>query len=173
MERFKIYNMANTSKKIRSSGKQAKKRVGIFSFTCDEGCSIYLIEIFNKKLLGWLEKIELIYFLSVKDHTEIENMDIAIVEGSITTEKDKENIHKVRENTKVLIGMGNCTITGLPSCQRNSFNAEQLKEIEADMARFKFLPKCMAVKEAVKLDDEVPGCPMDEKKFIEVFEKYL
>lgn len=150
-----------------------KKRVGIFSFTCDEGCSIYLIEIFNKKLLGWLEKIELSYFLSIKDHTEVKDIDIAIVEGSIMTEKDKNLIEKIRANCKILIGMGNCTITGLPSCQRNSFNPAQLKEIEADMARFKFLPKCMAVKEAVKLDDEVPGCPMDEGKFIEVFEKYL
>ena len=41
-----------------------KKKVGIFSFTSDEGCTIYLTEIFNKKLLGWLEKIELVYFLS-------------------------------------------------------------------------------------------------------------
>ncbi len=150
-----------------------KKRVGIFSFTCDEGCSIYLIEIFNKKLLGWLEKIELVYFLSVKNYKEVGELDIALVEGSIMTERDKKEIEDIRKKTKVLIGMGNCTITGLPSCQRNSFNAEQLKEIETDMAKFKFLPKCMAVKQAVKLDDEVPGCPMDEKKFVEVFEKYV
>ena len=37
----------------------AKKNVGVFSFTCDEGCSIYLIEIFNNKLIKWLENIEL------------------------------------------------------------------------------------------------------------------
>jgi coenzyme F420-reducing hydrogenase gamma subunit len=150
-----------------------KKKVGIFSFTCDEGCSIYLIEIFNKKLLGWLEKIELVYFLSVKNYKEVGELDIAIVEGSIMTERDKKEIEDIRGKTKILIGMGNCTITGLPSCQRNSFNTEQLKEIEADMARFKFLPKCLAVKQAVKLDAEVPGCPMDEKRFIEVFEKYI
>ena len=50
---------------------QNKKRVGVFSLTCDEGCSIFLTEIFNHKLLPWLEKIELVYFLSVKDKTEI------------------------------------------------------------------------------------------------------
>ncbi len=153
--------------------KNNKKRVGIFSFTCDEGCSIYLIEIFNKKLLGWLEKIELVYFLSVKNYKEVKKLDIAIVEGSIMTERDKKEIEDIRGKTKILIGMGNCTITGLPSCQRNSFSASQTKEIEADMVNFKFLPKCLAVKEVVKLDAEVPGCPMDEKKFIETLEKYL
>ena len=150
-----------------------KKRVGIFSFTCDEGCSIYLLEIFNKKLLEWLEKIELVYFLSVKNYNEFENLDIAIVEGSISTERDKREIEDIRKKAKVLIGMGSCTITGLPSCQRNYFNASQLKEIEIDMAHFKFLPKCLATKEVVKLDDEVPGCPMEEKKFVETLEKYL
>jgi len=152
---------------------KSKKRVGIFSFTCDEGCSIYLIEIFNKKLLEWLQKMELAYFLSIKDHTDIKDIDIAIVEGSITTKKDKEKIEKIRKNCKVLIGMGNCTITGQPSCQRNFFSADQLKEIKADMDKFRFLPKCLAVKQVVKLDDEVPGCPMDEEKFVGVFEKYL
>jgi sulfhydrogenase subunit delta len=150
-----------------------KKRVGIFSFTCDEGCSIYLIEIFNKKLLEWLQKMELIYFLSLKDYKEFENLDIAIVEGSISTERDKREIEFIRKKAEVLIGMGSCTITGLPSCQRNFFNVDQLKQIESDMMRFKFLPKCLAVKEVVKLDAEVAGCPMEEGKFIEVFEKYL
>jgi len=150
-----------------------KKRVGIFSFTCDEGCSIYLIEIFNKKLLEWLEKIELVYFLSVKNYKEVGELDIALVEGSIMTERDKKEIEDIRKKTKILIGMGNCTITGQPSCQRNFFSADQLKEIKADMDKFRFLPKCLAVKQVVKLDDEVPGCPMDEEKFVGVFEKYL
>jgi coenzyme F420-reducing hydrogenase gamma subunit len=152
---------------------KSKKKVGIFSFTCDEGCSIYLIEIFNKKLLEWLKKIELVYFLSVKDHTDIKDIDIAVVEGSITSEEDEKKIKNLRKNCKILIGMGNCTITGLPSCQRNSFDEKQLAEIKDEMEKFKFLPKCLAVKQVVKLDAEVPGCPMDEKKFIEIFEKYI
>jgi len=147
-----------------------KKRVGIFSFTCDEGCSIFLVEIFNKKLAGWLEKIELVYFLSIKDHTDAKNMDIAVVEGSI---EDKKRIENIRKNSKILIGMGSCAITGMPSCYRNNLNKEQLKEISGHLKKFKFLPKCMGIKEVVKLDGEVPGCPMDDKKFIEVFEKYI
>ncbi|OIO08394.1 hypothetical protein CO115_01050 [Candidatus Falkowbacteria bacterium CG_4_9_14_3_um_filter_36_9] len=150
-----------------------KKRVGIFSLTCDEGCSILLTEIFNTKLLEWLEKIKLVYFLSIKDKTEIVDLDIALVEGSVTTVKDKKDIEKIRKNTKILIGMGNCAITGMPSCQRNNFNKEQMEEIKDHLQKFKFLPKCLAAKEAVKLDDEIPGCPIIEEKFVEIFEKYI
>jgi len=150
-----------------------KKKVGVFTFTCDEGCSIYLIEIFNKKLVGWLEKMELSYFLSMKDRRDVEDFDIVLAEGVITTERDLKEIQALRKKTKILIGMGNCSITGMPTCQRNNFNEEQLGEIEKDLKKFHFLPQCQAIKEVVKLDDEIVGCPIDEKKFIEVFEKYL
>jgi len=151
-----------------------KKKVAIFTFTCDEGCSIYLIEIFNKKLMGWLEKMELAYFLSMADKRDDESIfDIVLVEGAITTFRDLKEIKEVRKRSKILIGMGNCAITGMPTCQRNNFNEKQLDEIEKDLKRFDFLPKCQSIKEVVKLDDEIPGCPIDEQKFIEVFEKYL
>lgn len=150
-----------------------KKRVGIFSLTCDEGCSIYLTEIFNQKLIGWLEKIELVYFLSIKDKTDVKNLDISLVEGVVTSEKDKKNIEKIRENSKVLIAMGSCAIAALPSGQRNNFNEDQNKEIESHLKEYHFLPKALALKDVVKVDDEIFGCPIDKRKFIEIFEKYL
>ncbi len=153
--------------------KAAKKKVGVFSFTCDEGCSITLIEIFNQKLFKWLEKIELAYFLSIKDKTEIKDIDIALVEGAIATEKDLEDIKKIRKNCKVVIGIGNCAITGQPSGQRNFFDQKQQEKISGHLKKFHFLPKCLPVKEVIDLDDEVFGCPMNESKFIEVFERYL
>ena len=95
-----------------------KKKVGIFSLTCDEGCSIYMIEIFNKKLLGWLEKMEIKYFLSIKERVEIKDFDICLVEGVVTTERDKTDIERIRANTKVLIAMGTCAMTAQPSGMR-------------------------------------------------------
>ena len=153
--------------------KSGKKRVGIFSLTCDEGCSIFLTEIFNQKLIGWLEKIELVYFLAVKDHVEAGNLDIALVEGVVTSEKDSEQIKKIRERSKILIAMGSCAVTSQPSGQRNNFNADQLKVIEEHFEKYKFLPKALALKDVVKVDDEIIGCPIDEVKFVEIFEKYL
>lgn len=150
-----------------------KKQVGIFSFTCDEGCTIYLIEIFNKKLIGWLEKVELKYFLSVKDKVEVKDFDIVLIEGVITTERDLKEVKKIRENTKILIAMGSCAVTCQPSGLRNNFNEDQLSEIKDDLKRYHYLPKVLSIKDAVKIDDEIMGCPINEKKFIETFEKYI
>ena len=150
-----------------------KKQVGIFSFACDEGCSIYLTEIFNTKLIGWLEKMDLVYFLAIKDHHEVDHYDVAIVEGVITSAKDKKEIEKLRAKTDILIAMGTCTITGYPSAQRNEFNKEQMAQIKDHLKKFDYLPKVLTVPEVVKVDAEVMGCPINEKKFIETLEKYL
>lgn len=150
-----------------------KKVVGVFSFSCDEGCSIFLTEIFNTKLIPWLEKMDLVYFLALKDHKEVDYYDIAVVEGVITCKKDKELIEKLRAKTKVLIAMGTCTITGYPSAQRNDFNPAQTAQIQDHLNKFDYLPRVLSVCEAVKADAEVMGCPIVEKKFVETFEKYL
>lgn len=150
-----------------------KKKVGIFSLTCDEGCSIFMIEIFNQKLIGWLEKMELKYFLSIKDKVEIKDFDIVLVEGVVSTERDVEDIKKIRANTKILIAMGTCAMTALPSGQRNNFSDQQFASIKDRLVKFNCLPRVHALKDIVKVDDSIPGCPVIEEKFIEVFEKYL
>lgn len=153
--------------------KTDKKKVGIFSLTCDEGCSIVLTEIFNSKLLEWLEKMDIFYFLSIKDDRPLEEMDVALVEGTVSTENDKKRLNDIRDNTDMLIAMGNCAVTSLPSGQRNNFNAEQEEQISSKLDKFNFLPECLPLKDIVEVDDEVRGCPMNETSFIEVFEKYL
>lgn len=150
-----------------------KKQLGIFSFTCDEGCTIYLIEIFNDKLMGWLEKMDLRYFLSVRDKRDFDHLDIALVEGVISTEKELKEIKELREKTDILIAMGTCAVTALPSGQRNNFNDKQREAIAEHVEKYHYLPKTLSIKDAVKVDDEIMGCPIDEKKFIEIFEKYL
>lgn len=152
---------------------KTKKKVGIFSFTCDEGCSVYLVEIFNKKLMKWLEKIDLSYFLTIKDKVEIKDFDIALVEGVISTKHEEEEIKKIRKNSKILIALGSCAINGQPSGQRNNFNEDQLDEIKKDLEGYDYLPKCLSVKDVIDVNDEVAGCPIIEDRFIEVFEKYI
>lgn len=150
-----------------------KKQLGIFSFTCDEGCTIYLIEIFNDKLLPWLEKVELRYFLSVRDKRDFDHLDIALIEGVISTEKELKELEEIREKTDVLIAMGTCAITALPSGQRNNFTDEQSERIADHLEKYKYLPKTLSITDAVKVDDQIMGCPIDKDQFIKTFEKYL
>src|SRR3989344_1454505 len=69
---------------------------------------------------------------------------------------------------KKIVAIGACACIGMPSAQRNYFNKEQKQEIETLIARFSALPEVLKVSDVVKIDAEVPGCPMDPDKFLNV-----
>ena len=61
----------------------------------------------------------------------------------------------------------------MPAGQRNTFDPQTKADIEFILKRFKQAEKVLMVKEVVPIDDEVQGCPMDEKVFLNVLDKYL
>jgi coenzyme F420-reducing hydrogenase gamma subunit len=63
--------------------------------------------------------------------------------------------------------------TGWPSDSRNKFNAKQLKEIAADLKKFKQIDKVSPAKRFVKVDEEINGCPVHQKVVIAKIDSYL
>lgn len=150
-----------------------KIKIGVFSLTCDEGCSVNFLEILNKKYFEWKDFIEFVNFRLVKTEKDIREMDIAFVEGVISTKKDLEKIKKIREKCKKLVLLGSCAISGIPSNIRNYFDEERNKEIEEILKKFDFLDRCYLIKEVVKVDYEIPGCPIDENKLINYIDNLI
>ena len=95
-------------------------------------------------------------------------MDVAFIEGAVANDHQAEEVKKIRGLAKTVVAIGACACTGMPSASRNIFNDKQKEEIEFLVARFHSLPKVLKLSEVIKVDAEVPGCPMDPKKFLEV-----
>lgn len=150
-----------------------KKKVGIFSLTSDEGCSIMFTEFINNKLFDWMEKIEIFYFLSIKDHRLFDHLDIALIEGTVSTRADEKLLKEIREKSDALIALGNCAMTAMPSGQRNRFQGAQKEKVEEQMEKYNLLPKCLPLKDVVKVDAEIGGCPVDENIFMKKFEELI
>jgi len=132
-----------------------------------------ILEVFNKKFSDWEKCIDIKHFRLITPKKDIENIDVAFVEGAISTEHDLNGLKKVRETSKKLVAIGSCAITGFPSNNRNFFDNKTLDKIKPTLAKFKHLEKVEPIKKFVKVDEEINGCPMDASKFIEVMEKYL
>ena len=150
-----------------------KLRIGWFSFAGCEGSTIIFTELLNDHWQEWLKKIDFAHVNILKSKNELKDLDVAFVEGAIVTEKDKTKLKKIRKNCKYLIAIGSCAIIALPSGQRNNFNEKQLKEIEHILKQWQHLGKVLPLKDVVKVDDQVHGCPMIEKTFLEILDKYL
>ncbi len=61
----------------------------------------------------------------------------------------------------------------MPSSQRNFFDESTKKAIQFLIDRFGQSEKVRTLKDIVAVDAALPGCPMNEQKFLEVLNGYL
>ena len=142
-------------------------------FTCCEDSTIVFVELMNDNFFQWKELLDIRHANVLKKFNDISDIDVAFVEGAITTEEYADELREIRKNSKKLVAIGSCAINAMPAGQRNTFTPEQKKEIEFLVLRFQQTPIVRKVKDIVQVDDEVPGCPMDEPAFLNVVNKYL
>ena len=145
-----------------------KLRIGWFSFSCCEDSTIIFTELLNDYWKIWKDKIEIVNALVLQKRSTLKNLDIAFVEGAITSDIQEKKLKEIRENTKKLVAIGSCACTGMPSAHRNAFDGVTNEEIHNLLIRFNYADKVKRVKDVVRVDAEVNGCPMVEQVFLKV-----
>ena len=148
--------------------------VGIFSFTCCEGCSILFTEVLNDYFDKWKTLIEFRHVKALKTKNRLEGLDVAIVEGAISSDKQAEELKKIRENSKYIVAMGACAVTGMPSASRNTFTEDKINDrIKWYYQTFDYGSKVKKLEEVVTVDAKVNGCPMDANALLIALNQYL
>ncbi len=150
-----------------------KLRIGWFSFSCCEDSTIIFTELLNDHYQEWKEKIEFCSVLVLRKKSVIKDLDVAFVEGAITSQKQEEKLLEIRRESKKLVAIGACACIGMPSAQRNLFDDKKNTEIQNILIRFNYAKSVRKLSEVVPVDDFVHGCPMDEKIFLSIVDKYL
>jgi NAD-reducing hydrogenase small subunit len=109
------------------------------------GCHMSLYDT-DQRLTEIASLIDLVYgpLGDFKDFPE--DVDVTLVEGTISNEDDLRYIQQIREHTRVLISLGDCTVGAAES--------RVLCEI---IPRVR--PASRPVHEVVPVDAYVPGCP--------------
>ena len=144
-----------------------KIAIGWFSFSCCEDSTIVFTELMNDHWQEWKKIFDFRNVRVLQSKNVMDAFDIAFIEGAIASPEHVEKLKDIRSRSKVLVAIGACAVTGLPSGQRANFTEGQKAEIQFLVDRFGGLPKVLTVKEVVAVDAEIPGCPMDTKKFLE------
>jgi coenzyme F420-reducing hydrogenase gamma subunit len=143
-----------------------KISVGWFSFSCCEDSTIVFTELMNDHWQEWKNLFEFRHAKVLKSHNVMGPFDIAFIEGAIASPEHTEKLKTIRAQSKKLVAIGACAITGLPAGQRKNFTDEQKASIQFLVERFGALPEVMTVEQVVPVDAKVPGCPMDANLFL-------
>lgn len=154
------------NKTNRMTEQQKKIKIGWFSFSCCEDNTVMFTELLNDYWQEWKQIFDFRHARVLRSHNVMDEFDIAFIEGAIASPEHKEQVKKIREISKKVVAIGACAVTGLPSAQRNTFTESQKEAIDFLVARFGYLPEVLKVSDVVKVDVEVPGCPMNTDIFL-------
>jgi sulfhydrogenase subunit delta len=147
--------------------------VGWFSFSCCEDSTIVFTELLNDRWQDWIKLIEFRHARVLKSNNRLKDLDVSFVEGAIANKRDREELIKIRENSKKVVAIGSCACTGIPSSQRNLFDEDTKKAIQYLIGSYGYETEVLPISKIITVDDQVPGCPMSEPAFLKIIDKYL
>jgi coenzyme F420-reducing hydrogenase gamma subunit len=151
-----------------------KMAIGWFSFTCCEDSTILFSELLNKHFDDWKKVVEFRHVHTLKTNNRLEDLDVAFIEGAVSSKTQEEKVKKIRDNSKYVVAIGSCACTGAPSSSRNDFVPEQITErISWYLSQFDYSKSVRKLDEVIAVDDYVRGCPMNVDLFLETLTKYL
>jgi len=144
---------------------QPTKKVSVATVWLDgcSGCHMSFLDM-DERLIELASAIDIVYSPLVDIKTFPQQVDLALVEGSVSSEDDLEKIKRIREHSRLLIAMGDCAITGNVPSMRNPFGPEKiLQHIYLRNAPDKIVPRLLPlvlpIHQVVTVDAFLPGCP--------------
>ncbi len=150
-----------------------KVKIGTIWLDACSGCHMSMLDM-DERLLELSERIEMVYGPLVDYKTIPENVDVFLVSGSVSTDKEMDYVKKIRENTKIVASFGDCAVTGnLPSMRNPVGTRDILQEVYSqegnpcsqlpgmseDTPLPRLLKRARPVHEVIEVDQFIQGCP--------------
>ena len=138
-----------------------KPTVAVHKFSSCDGCQLAFLNA-GEALLTLTQLVDIKHFAEAGPVEPDAQVEIAFVEGSITTPHELERIKQVRANSKYLITIGACATSGGVQALRNNANAaEWMQAVYAAPQFIDTLATSTPVSDHVRVDLELWGCPVN------------
>ncbi len=135
------------------------------------GCHMSLLDI-DERILD-VAKLADIVKCPIVDGKELPEVDITLVEGSITSDEHLHEILMIRKRSKTVVALGDCAITTNITGMRNYFDRQEVLDqsyvhavsndgkgkMPSHPALLKLHERVIPLHEAVHVDYYIPGCP--------------
>jgi len=145
-----------------------KPRVGIYGLTSCAGDQLAILNC-EDELVSLASSLDIRSWVMAQTVNDEETeLELALVEGVVATERDLETLRSVRERAKVLIAIGTCAVWGGVAAMKNHLSRKQMREIVyGDRAHHMVdTNKALPLKAVVDVEFELPGCPIEKHQFL-------
>ncbi|MEJ2610325.1 MAG: sulfhydrogenase subunit delta [Candidatus Thiodiazotropha sp.] len=150
-----------------------KPKLAVHKFSSCDGCQLALLNL-GMPLLQLPDLVDIVHFAEAGPNSPDEKVDIALVEGSVSTPEDIERIQQVRANSKLLIAIGACATAGGIQALANFANRDEwMAAVYSDSQRIEILPTSDPLSRHVKVDFQLQGCPVNSGQVVEALRDLL
>lgn len=159
------------------------------------GCEVSILDI-GEPLLDLLPSLDFVHMPVLMDHKlygqtgekssmEIPEADIGIITGSVRTQENKEIAEEMRKKCKIIVALGSCAcFGGIPALANMATNDDlcnvyyrETDSTDAADNPTEGLPaltdRVYAVREVIKVDVSLPGCPPVPEWIVKVITSLL
>jgi NAD-reducing hydrogenase small subunit len=147
------------------------------------GCHMSLLDM-DEVIIGIAKRVEVVYGPLVDAQEFPKAVDVAVIEGAISSQEDLERVRTIRQRSKLVVALGDCAVTGNVPAMRNQIVPRKLLEriyIEGVQETPgiptegvpALLRHAIPVHEVVKVDLHVPGCPPSAQAIVSVLGELL
>jgi sulfhydrogenase subunit delta len=138
----------------------SRPTVAVHKFASCDGCQLAFLNL-GEDLLRLADLVDIVHFAEAGMMDPEAGVDIAFVEGSISTPDDQERIQRIRANSRHLITIGACATSGGLQALRNLGDADAwIAGVYASPEYIHSLDTSTPVAKHVKVDLELWGCPV-------------
>lgn len=162
-----------------------KKKIATVWLGGCSGCHMSLLDI-DERILE-VAKLADIVKCPIVDGKEIHEVDITLVEGSITSDEHLHEMLHIRSQSKYVVALGDCAamtnITGMRNCFaiKDVLNTAYVTAVSNDglgslpdhPALLRLHEKVLPLQEVVDVDFVIPGCPPNADTIFYVLNEFL
>ncbi len=152
----------------------SKPSIAVHKFSSCDGCQLAFLNA-GEDLLTLAGLVDIRHFLEAGMADEEAEVDIAFVEGSISTPEEVERIHTVREKSRFLVTLGACATAGGLQALRNldESNEDWKRAIYARPEFIRTLAHAEPIRAHVRVDFELWGCPVNGRQVLAAVRQLL
>lgn len=133
------------------------------------GCHMSILDM-DETILAIAKRVDVVYGPLVDAQEFPKLVDVALIEGAVSSQDDLEKVRTVRQRSKLVVALGDCAVTANVPGLRNQIPTRKLLErIYVEGAQEcrgvptdgvpTLLRQAVPLQEVVKVDLHVPGCP--------------
>jgi len=150
-----------------------KLKIGIYELTGCAGDALLILDC-EKELLDIFNAVDIQSFLMASSENIEGKLDIALVEGSVSTEREIKEIQDIRERAEIVVAIGICaTVGGVQARFTDPKEWEKnYREVYGNikMTHTKAI-QSKPIDAYIKVDYYLPGCPISKDQFLNFFNR--